>query len=399
MYISQFLDYLKLEKKYSENTLKSYSVDLYELQEYCEIENAEFSEITSAFLRNYIKHLSEKSFSERTINRKISAIKSFFKFLLKTDQIAFSPATNLKTLKQFNNVHPPFSESELKKLLDSPIKFFPDDYIGQRDKLIIELLYQTGIRRSELLGLAIQDIDVHNSTIKVIGKRNKQRIVPISSQLIDDIISYLHIRNEAFQTQSDKLFLTKKGIPIYDKLVYNIVNFYLSKVSTKPKKSPHMLRHSFATHTLDRGAELNAIKTILGHSGLSATQVYVHGSIEQLKQVFNQTHPRERSKTRKTMTIKLQTVNFNAKPDLEQYVEKKLSKLDQYYDKIISAQVFMRVEKMSEKENKFVDIKLEVPGDDIIVKKSGQTFEECVDLSIDTLKKLIIRKKEKDSDR
>lgn len=296
MAINKFLDYLRYEKKYSQNTILSYENDLNEFQEYFK-NHAYDSGVVKAdtlMLRNYLMYLSDGELSERTINRKISALKSFYKFLLKTEQISTSPALGLKSLKHYNPVQLPFSQEELQDLLDSDI--FPDDFEGIRDKLIIDLLYQTGMRRNELIQLKLQDVDFHENKLTVLGKRNKERIIPISEKLSQFILSYLDKRKEINPHNLPQIFLTKKGKPLYDKLVYNLVNYYLSHVSAKQKKSPHMLRHTFATHMLDQGAELNAVKEILGHSSLSATQIYTHGSIEQLKKVFNHAHLREQQK-------------------------------------------------------------------------------------------------------
>lgn len=399
MSIPKFLQYLQYEKNYSPKTIESYGADLEEFQKFYLSESAEedISNSQKIHLRSYLMSLSKSSFSERSINRKISSLKSYYKYLLKIGEMKASPAAGIKTIKHYNEPQIPFSEDELKNLFEKK-ELFPDNFEGFRDRLILELFYQTGMRRSELIGLKITDMDFHEKNIKVTGKRNKQRIIPLNDNLLKQLKQYIELRQNQYGNEDPHLFLTQKGKPFYDKLVYNLVNSYLSHVSTKKKKSPHILRHSFATHMLNHGAELNAVKELLGHSNLSATQVYTHGSIEQLKKVFNQAHPREQ-KNQAIMTINLQTVNFNAKNGLEEYVERKLSKLEQYYDKIIAVQVNLRVENIPEKENKFVDIKLEVPGDDIVVKKSGQSFEECIDLSVDTLKKLIIRKKEKITDR
>lgn len=297
MSIFQFLEYLKLEKNYSKHTILNYQLDLEEFQKFHEIEsgNSDISKASKTIIRSYLMKLSEESLSQRSINRKISSIKSFYKYLLKTNQIEVSPAYGVKTLKQYNKVQLAFSEEELHKLFSSDT-IFSQDFKGFRDRLVIDLFYQTGIRRSELINLKVKDINFEEKYIKVLGKRNKERIIPVSDQLLDSLSNYLEAREALFPCCAEHLFVTEKGKPFYDKLVYNIVNYYLSHVSTKHKKSPHILRHSFATHLLNRGAELNAVKELLGHSSLSATQVYTHGSIEQLKNVFNQAHPRERQK-------------------------------------------------------------------------------------------------------
>lgn len=293
MSIIQFLDYLEFEKNYSSQTILNYKLDLEAFQQFYETEtnSPEIIHADKVHLRTYLMKLSGESLSERSINRKISSLKSYYKYLLKIGQIETSPAASIKLLKQHNKVQLPFSEEELDRLFNSE-EIFPKNFEGVRDKLILDLFYQTGMRRSELINLKINDLNFSDKNIKVLGKRNKERIIPLSDQLLLSLQNYLIQREIEFAVASDLLFLTQKGKPFYDKLVYNIVNSYLSLVSTKHKKSPHMLRHSFATHLLDRGAELNAVKELLGHSSLSATQVYTHGSIEQLKSVFNDAHPR-----------------------------------------------------------------------------------------------------------
>lgn len=293
MSIPKFLDYLEFEKNFSPQTILNYKLDLDEFQKFYESETneSEISKASKIHLRTYLMKLSGASLSERSINRKISSLKSYYKYLLKIDQIETSPASGIKTLKQYNKVQLPFSEEELNQLFSSD-EIFPNNFEGIRDKLILDLFYQTGMRRSELINLKIQDIKFSEKNIKVLGKRNKERIIPVNEHLLNQIGIYLDLRQNEFPMGGEVIFVTSKGKPFYDKLVYNTVNYYLSHVSTKHKKSPHMLRHSFATHLLNRGAELNAVKELLGHSSLSATQVYTHGSIEQLKNVFNNAHPR-----------------------------------------------------------------------------------------------------------
>ncbi len=295
MSIYQFLQYLEIEKKYSFHTLKSYGEDLNEFTAFFQTENPGTGIVGASKLdiRNFLVHLSSISLSERTINRKLSSLKSYYKYLLKIGEIERSPAAGLKTLKHYNKVQLPFSEDEMLNLFDME-EIFPDDFVGIRDKLMMEMFYQTGMRRSELIQLKPDDVDFAQKQLKVLGKRNKERIIPLSDRLLAEIDRYLELRSQILKNGEKNLFLTEKGKPFYDKLVYNLVNNYLSNISTKQKKSPHMLRHSFATHLLNRGADLNAVKELLGHSNLAATQVYTHGSIDQLKKVFNQAHPRER---------------------------------------------------------------------------------------------------------
>jgi integrase/recombinase XerC len=295
MSIPQFLQYLQYEKKYSLKTIQSYESDLEEFQVFffSESDSTSISQAEKNHLRSYLMKLSQSDLAERSINRKISSLKSYYKYLLKIGEIETSPASALKTLKQYNKFQIPFSEDELAELF-SKEGIFTSDFEGIRDRLMMEMFYQTGMRRIELIQLTDSDLDLVQKTIKVIGKRNKERMIPIGDELIQSICQYRELRDQEVPNVKSCFFKTILGKPMPEKLVYNLVNTYLSHISTKHKKSPHMLRHSFATHMLNRGAELNAIKELLGHSSLAATQVYTHGSIDQLKKVFNHAHPRER---------------------------------------------------------------------------------------------------------
>ena len=293
----RFLDYLALEKNYSALTITSYKRDLDDFINFYQSEedSTDIHLATKNHLRAFIMHLSELDKSERTVNRKLSALRSFYKFLIKEKNLTINPIEQIHSLKQNKQVLIPFTEAELNDLLNND-EYFPNNFEGVRDRLMIDLMYQTGIRRAELIGLKENDIDVNLLSIKVLGKRNKERIIPISTFLLEDIAAYKQVKENEITANCVNLFVTEKGKPLYDNLVYSKVKYYLSLISVKHKKSPHMLRHSFATHMLDSGADLNAVKDILGHSSLSSTQVYTHGSIENLKKVFNKAHPRENKK-------------------------------------------------------------------------------------------------------
>lgn len=292
MSVNKFIEYLKIEKNYSPRTIESYKRDLEEFGEFYSVEtnSSEIQDAGKIHLRNFMMVLSEKGLSERSINRKISSLKSYFKFLLRTGQISHSPAAEIHTLKQYNKVQIPLTEAELENLFDKD--YFPDDFPGVRDCLILDLLYQTGMRRAELTALKTKDIDFGQKQIMVLGKGSKYRIIPAGEKLLESIQNYIDKRNQEFPDLQEELLLTNKGEPLYEKFVYNTVNSYLSLVSSKQKRSPHVLRHSFATHLLSRGVDLNTIKELLGHSSLAATQVYTHNNIDQLKKVFNRAHPR-----------------------------------------------------------------------------------------------------------
>ena len=290
-HISDFCDYILHQKRYSIHTAKAYKKDLEQFSQFLlnDFQINSIIEVKSSIIRSWIVNLIESDVSPRSINRKISTLKSFYKYLLINDIIDKSPLLKVITPKTSKRLPIFVGEKEMSNLFNE-IEF-KNDYEGIRDKLIIEFLYSTGIRLIELVNLKINSIDTSNSSIKVIGKRNKERIIPFSDKLKDKIQDYLKER-EKLSTKEVHLFLTKNGEKIYPKLVYRVVNYYLSMVTTVSKKSPHVLRHTFATHMLNNGADLNSIKEILGHANLSATQVYTHNTIEKLKNIHKQAHPK-----------------------------------------------------------------------------------------------------------
>lgn len=293
MALQSFLDYLLLEKNYSELTIKAYKSDLSEFRDFIqsEYDSNNIESVNYAQIRSWIVSLVEKGITNRTINRKITSLNSYYKFLLKIGDIKTNPLAKHKALKTSKKVQIPFSEKEVTTVLDE--WHFDDSFEGIRDKLIIELFYSTGIRRIELVELKISNIDFSKKTLKVLGKRNKERFIPLLQSVIETLKTYLDSRNTLEVIKdSEHLFLTQKGVKIYETLVYRIINEYFSLASSKVKKSPHILRHSFATHLLNQGADLNAVKELLGHSSLAATQVYTHNSISELKKVYLKAHPR-----------------------------------------------------------------------------------------------------------
>ena len=295
MSFKPFTDYLLLEKKYSPLTINAYQKDLESFQKFNQkqFNETHIKAVNYSQIRNWIIFLVESGVTNRSINRKISSLNSFYKFLLKVDSLKVNPLAKHKALKTSKKVQIPFSENEINSVLKD--FNFDDSFEGVRDKLIIELFYSTGIRRIELVQLKLVDIDLSNQTLKVLGKRNKERLLPLLNTVIETIKKYLIKRQELDSIKDEAyLFLTKKGVKIYETLVYRIINDYFSKASTKVKKSPHILRHSFATHLLNQGADLNAVKELLGHSSLAATQVYTHNSIAELKKVYAKTHPRNK---------------------------------------------------------------------------------------------------------
>lgn len=290
---NSFKEYLMLEKKYSLHTVTAYLNDIHYFQKFIsrEFDQENLLEVNYSQIRSWIVSLSDDEISNASINRKISALKSFYKFLLKTKQIDVSPLLKHKALKSSKQLQIPFSEKELDNVLNL-IKY-SDGFEGIRDKLIIDLFYTTGIRRAELINLKIQNVSVSEATIKVLGKRNKERIVPILPILVTEINNYLNERAQLEVVKdSEYFFLMLKGVKLNDSFVYRLINHYFGNVSEKVKKSPHILRHTFATHMLNNGADINSVKELLGHSSLASTQVYTHSSLSELKKVYGNAHPR-----------------------------------------------------------------------------------------------------------
>ena len=288
-YIKDFLEYLKFEKRYSEHTITSYSNDLLKFHNYLEdyYEGVIFHSIKSLHLRSYMVFLLEKKMAKSTVARKISAVKSLFKFLLKQQIVDSSPVNLIETPKLDKKLPSFLKEDEIINLIN--VIEFEDSFFGLRDKLLITLFYQTGVRLSEIIEL--KEDDVRMDDIKVLGKRNKERIIPLSGKVKNLITEYRKIKHLEFPNIK-YFFIGDKGNKMYEKFVYRKVNYYLSLVSSKQKKSPHILRHTFATHMLNNGADLNAIKELLGHENLAATQVYTHNTFQKLKSIHEQSHPR-----------------------------------------------------------------------------------------------------------
>lgn len=291
MLISNFSDYLSKEKKFSNNTVVAYVRDVDTFKNFC-FENhnlKNISKIPYSIIRDWIINLSEKKLSALTINRKISSLSKFYDFLIKIQEIKSSPLQNHKRLKVQKKIIIPFSEDEVLKVID----VFSNDFEGKRNLLIVDMLYSTGIRRDELINIKINDLQLNQNLIKVLGKRNKERLVPLIIDLKKRIEEYLKHRKE-IKTNFPFLFITKTGKKIGPSLVYRVVKNYFSKVSTKVKTSPHVLRHSFATHMLNNGADINSIKEIMGHSSLASTQIYTKIKLPKIINDYKKNHPRER---------------------------------------------------------------------------------------------------------
>ncbi len=297
MSINAFVSYLQFEKKYSTHTVTAYKNDIVSFQKFCkeQFETDQIEKVSYNLIRSWIVNLVNSNISNRSINRKVTSLKTYFKFLQKIKEIEVSPLEKHKALKTEKKIEIPFSENEMN--LVSQIKNDNLSFSSVRNKLIIELFYATGIRRSELINIKITDIDFVNETIKVLGKRNKERYVPLIKQVLESLTVYIPFRNN-LKTNIPYLFITENGKKLYDNLVYRVINSYFSTVSSKVKKSPHILRHTFATHLLNQGADLNSVKELLGHSSLASTQVYTHNSLGKLKEIYNQAHPRSQKKTK-----------------------------------------------------------------------------------------------------
>lgn len=297
MPIAAFVNYLRLEKNYALNTIKAYERDLQLFQVFSETTfgTRALNEVSYSLIRSWIVLLVDQGKSNVTINRKIASLNAYYNFALKSGQIAQSPLLGHKSLKVQRKIALPFSEKEMDELF-SKIPF-PDDFEGSRDRLIVALLYATGMRRAELIDLQTFQVDMGVLQIKVLGKRNKERVIPLIPSLVPLINAYLSQRMSLPKRIDDThFFLLPSGKKLYETLVYRVINHYFGLVSTKVKKSPHMLRHTFATHLLNRGADMQSVKELLGHASLASTQVYTHNNMAALKKAYGNSHPRNKPK-------------------------------------------------------------------------------------------------------
>lgn len=291
-HFGDFLQYIQFIKHYAAHTVVSYRNDLEQFFAFCGYSDVDDEvQVTHHQIRQWIVELMEQGHSARTTRRKISALKTYFRFLMKEGHVNANPVNRVLTPKMEKKLPVFVSEPQMDQLLDEVT--FGDDYRGVRNQMIIETFYNTGIRLSELTGLKTGDIDFGQKVFKVLGKRNKERMIPLNNGFIEGLKQYMELRSRTFETPAgDWLFLTDKGVKLYPRMVYRIVRGYLTMVTTADKKSPHVLRHTFATHMLNQGADLNVIKELLGHANLSATEVYTHNTFEKLKSVYKQAHPR-----------------------------------------------------------------------------------------------------------
>ena len=292
MLTDSFLDYLRYERNYSEKTVLAYGEDISQLREFAQEEIGDFNpaEVTPELIREWIVSLMDKGYASTSVNRKLSSLRSFYKFLLKKKVVLVDPLRKITGPKNKKPLPSFLKENEMNRLLDDTD--FGEGFEGCRDHLIIEMFYATGIRLSELIGLDDKDVDFSASLLKVTGKRNKQRLIPFGDELKEGMLEYVNVRNEQVLESGGAFFVRKNGERLYKNLVYNLVKRNLSKVVTRKKRSPHVLRHTFATTMLNNEAELGAVKELLGHSSLATTEIYTHTTFEELKKVYKQAHPR-----------------------------------------------------------------------------------------------------------
>lgn len=293
MWKEKFIQYLRYEKNYSSLTEISYLKDLTQFQEFVTAEcgATDWKEIDSDMIRIWISQLMEEGMKARSVNRKLSALKSFFRYLKRNDVVRQNPAEQVSGPKITKRLPTFVNNDDLNKVIDDPLAY-DDDFRGHRDRFLIELFYLTGMRQAELISLKDSDIDFSHNTLRVTGKRNKQRLIPFSDETKEKLRLYIERRNHEIANKSPFLFVKEDGNPLYPRLVYRVIHKHLDSIPTLSKKSPHVLRHSFATGMLNNGAEINAVKELLGHSSLASTEIYTHVTFEELKKVYHTAHPR-----------------------------------------------------------------------------------------------------------
>lgn len=390
-YLERFENYVHYERNFSHYTIAYYIADVEEFFVYAvDTLGSSFfpSESDRLLIRNYLSHLMEGKLKVSSIQRKLYSLKSFYRFLYKENIISGNPTRTIKPPKA-EKVLPAFlTHQEFEEILKHPALNL-EAFESVRNRLLLEIFYQTGMRRSELTSLSITSIDQTSLQLKVLGKGNKERIIPYGKSLAKQLDKYLLYRSEK-TCKSDKLFVTLSGGDMELEDVYNVVHHYLKDIPGLVRRGPHVLRHTFATELLNNGADLPAVKELLGHSSLSTTVKYTHTSFEQLKAMYN-AHPRARKST--AMEVRFQSINLPTTKGLEEFVQKKLERLERFDDKILYAEVLFKEESSSQKE-KCASIKLARPGNDYFAEKEAKSFEEAVDLCIDALKKQIKKNKE-----
>jgi integrase/recombinase XerC len=289
--IEDFILYLQAEKRYADHTLRAYKNDLEQFHAFCHQNDYGGMDLHFRTIRSWVVSLMDAGYSPRSVHRKLTSLQSYCRYMIRIGELDANPMDKVLKPKLSKRVPSFVEEDRMDRLLDT--YDFGDDFEGVRNRLMLDLLYQTGIRRSELINLTIGSLDLEGKSMKVTGKRNKERIIPLGDEITGRITQYMQVRDQIVaDNREGSLFITGKGKPVYDNLVYRVVNRYLAMVTTLEKRSPHVLRHTFATHMLNHGADLNTIKELLGHANLSATQVYTHNTFKKLKSIYNQAHPR-----------------------------------------------------------------------------------------------------------
>lgn len=294
MFIEKFLQYIKYEKAYSSHTFISYQTDMKQFSAFVEQQKGRFNppDITSTDIREWVLSIMNDGVGARSVNRKLTTLRTFFHYMMKEGIVEKDPMVKVKPPKMQKRLPVFLREEQMETLLDGDQNVFPDDYEGKRDKLIIEMFYNLGVRLSELINIKDSDIDFDRKTVRVTGKRNKQRYIPFGNSLKSDILAYVNDRNTEVGQGDGWLFLRKNGEQLYPVLVWRVVEKYITSVSTLSKRSPHVLRHTFATAMLNNGADIDAVKELLGHANLAATEVYTHTTFERLRTIYKQAHPR-----------------------------------------------------------------------------------------------------------
>ena len=387
MNIEMFLRYLRYEKNYSSYTALFYRKDLEQFVAFRSSLRSDADEmpVESDDVRNWIISLSEQGLSPRTISRKISTLRSYYKYVQGKGECEDNPVVGVKLPKARKKL-PSFVRPDTMEQLSVTDEAggTRSKFAQLRNKLIVTMLYETGMRRVELIGLKDAAVDNTVCEMRVLGKRNKERIIPYGARLQQDIARYRKER-EARAGSSETFFVRDDGSPLYAQLVYRVVREQLSAISTLSKRSPHVLRHSFASAMLNEGAGINSVKELLGHSSLASTEVYTHITFEELKQSYKRAHPRAEKKE-DIMDVRIQAIHFDATAQLESFIQKKVSKLSRFHEGIMEAEVTLKVVKPETAMNKEASLKLLLAGnEDLFSSKVADTFEEAIDLAVEAL--------------
>lgn len=416
----RFIEYMLTERRASECTAVNYRADLERFMAYMEQSADEFdpAAITKIDLRGWVMAQMESGVAVGSINRNLSTLRSFFRYMIRSGVVASNPTATLHALKTGRSLPHFVEQSRMDPLLDV-IAEPSEDYPTERDAMIVMLLYGCGLRRSELAGLALDSLNFAEGTLKVFGKGAKERLIPLAGPIISRLEHYLIIRKREniCNPQEKSLFLSNKAKPISDAKVYSIVREYLTLAGVQGQRSPHVLRHTFATHLMQHGASIRSVQQLLGHESLAATQIYTHNTVEHLRKSYNAAHPRAHTasvgrdlapatadnlreelltpKHPTIMKIQIQSVKFDADAKLIAFVETKIGKLERLNDKTTNVDVTLRLDKDHELGNKVATIVMAVPGSELVAERRSKSFEEAIDSAVDALKKQIEHYKNK----